>query len=161
MGTHRAEQGLALLRILTGLLILQQAFSHLAWAPVPVASFTWVDFLQTRLISVAALHPMAFVREAVQNSFLPGVITLAHVLAIAELCVGISILLGFFTVLGCLGGLGLVVFAGVVFYPLGGAIVPLQLLLGALMLVFLVVRAGRRWGFDAVLARVSPHGRLW
>jgi hypothetical protein len=68
---------------------------------------------------------------------------------------------GLFTVLGAACGLVLVLGRLLLFYPLGGQDVVLDLLLVALLLVFLIARAGRRWGVDGLLARLRPTGRLW
>lgn len=157
----RATQGMALLRIVVGILLLHSALSHLAWAPMPVATFSWVQVLQTQLMAVAAVHPQLPVRDLVNGSLLPAVISLARGMALLELAAGLSLVPGLLTVLGAACGVVLVVARLFLFFPLGGPAVVLDLLLVALLLVFLIARAGRRWGLDGLLARLRPSSRLW
>lgn len=161
MAQIRATQGLALLRIVVGILLLQGALTHLAWTPVPVPAFSWVQALQLRLMAVTALQPPVPTAELITGSLLPAVISLARGMALLELAAGLSLLPGLLTVLGAACGVVLVVGRLILFFPLGGTDVVLDLLLVALLLVFLVARAGRRWGVDALLARLRSTARLW
>lgn len=161
MEQARATQGMALLRMVVGILLLYGALSHLAWTPMPVAAFSWVQALQSQLLAVAAVHPQLPLRDLVHGSLLPAVVSLARGMALLELAAGLSLVPGLLTVPGAACGLVLVLGRLLLFYPLGGAQVVLDLLLVALLLVFLIARAGRRWGLDSLLARLRPSARLW
>lgn len=161
MGTHQAERALALLRIAVGLWLLRTAMGTLVWTPWPWASPLWVQAVADTLAQHAFNHPAIWVRYMLQQFLLPNVDVYAGMMVNLHLLAGLSLTLGLLVPPGALLGL---VYAG------------LHLLLGhyqgdvtlgyyafqvVAMVLFIVARAGRMWGVDAVLAHIRSSAWLW
>jgi hypothetical protein len=74
--------------------------------------------------------------------------------------VGVFLTLGLFTGLGSLIGLVLALAYGLAVQWMSPTQQGFHIILFALMLAFFFARAGRRWGFDASLARSRPKSFL-
>ena len=161
MGIRQAERAVALLRIVTGLWILRLAFSHLVWTPWPWASPVWIQRTVIILHQHALDHPSQWIRSMIQEFLLVNSELVIGLTVIGELLVGISLTFGLMTVLGAFFGLLLFWYQGMLSRYLGDAQLGYHLFLGFLCFVFLVSRAGRRWGFDTALTGIRSRSLLW
>ncbi|NIP74271.1 MAG: hypothetical protein GWO16_15250 [Gammaproteobacteria bacterium] len=161
MGISQAERGIALLRIALGVWLLRGAMAQVVWLPWPWASLARVQELTGTLALHALDHPSFWVRYVVQQALLPHAELYAGITLIVELLAGASLLFGMLTVLGGLLALLLAVMRGVLSHYLGDVLLGYHLLGGAVALVLVLTRAGRRWGFDALLAGMRRRAWLW
>lgn len=161
MGMQQAERGIALLRIVLGLWILRWAMSHLIWNPWPWASASWVQVITTQLAQHSLDHPSFWVRYFIQQALLPNADLYVGVTVVLQSLAGISLTFGIITVLGALLALLLSLAAGVLTYYAGSSPLDYHLLQGTMAVVFIVTRAGRRWGFDTFFAGIRSRALFW
>ena len=145
-------QGLALIRIGFGLYFLANAIDKLikGWLadPGPISQFI-AGPLQRGQTEV-------FYRPFLEGVVLPNAVLFSRLVALGELLVGLSLILGLFTVLGSLGSAYLVLnymlLKGLINNT--GSIDRLFLLTSV---VFMVTSAGLVWGVDGQLRNVSTR----
>ena len=149
---------LVVLRTLIGWHFLYEGYTKLlqpAWgrAGAPVASWSSAAYLK------AATGPFAEVFHALGSSSWIGTIDLA--VAIALVAVGLSLMLGFFTQLGCAGAIALLAMFYLSAMPMGlpearsegtYLIVNKNLIEAAAVLALLTFRTGRIAGLDSLWA---------
>jgi len=160
LGTQAWEQRvagvtLAVLRIGYGLLWLKEA----TWKKPPdfgmrAGDGLWYWTNEMLKYSVAAPHKYFVEQVVIPNFIFFGYMTLA-----TELFIGLSMLLGAFTRLGAVAALlmSLNITTGLIRHPAEWPSAYLMLI--GYSLLFLSFRAGRRLGFDALLARRFEEAR--
>lgn len=161
MGIQQAERGIALLRIVVGFWLLRSALSHLVWTPWPWAAAYWVQVMTTELAQHSLDHPSFWVRYFIQQALLPNAEVYVGVTVVLELLAGISVLFGLLTVPGAALAALLALVGGVLAHYQGDLPLGYHLITGVAAVVFVVTRAGRRWGFDAFLAGLKSRSLLW
>lgn len=161
MGTHQAERAVALLRMVSGLWLLRGALAEVVWTPWPWVSPGGVQASAGGLAGHALSHPSPWVRYLIQQFLLPHAEGYAGAMLDLRLLAGVSLLFGLFTVLGAALGLAVTAVQGLLGYYAAEAVLGLHVFQGAAMVVFLITRAGRRWGLDAMLAGLRSRAVLW
>lgn len=158
---NQTERGIVLLRIAVGLWLLHTVMSQIAWLPFPWASPEWSRTMVSALASAAQIHPLGWVRGVLETVLIPNTPVIAGLDVLLRLVAGISLVLGLLTVLG--SGLGLIssLLYWLVFFPSGSAYLGLYGLITLSCLIFMLARAGRSWGLDALLSAISPRALLW
>ncbi len=150
-----ADRWLAVLRIVTGLYFAKAIWRKLA-LPLPVVSADWIETMPKIVARQAAENPFPWYKAFLEHTVLPHAETFAQLTAIAEVVVGVGLVLGLFTGVAALLGLWLSVNYGLAAQHLNPASFGLHYLLVALMIAFFCARAGRTLGLDAWLARTYP-----
>jgi uncharacterized membrane protein YphA (DoxX/SURF4 family) len=154
--TLPAARALALLRIVTGGILLTAAAGKLVWYKVggavafPVTSAEWQHDLPARLAAWLQLHSEGVPAAVVRDLLLPNGTLVAGIIAWAQVAAGALLLLGLFT-------RGAAVMAGLVATVLaliatvgGGTDARPYILLVALTLAFIIGNAGETFGWDGV-----------
>jgi uncharacterized membrane protein YphA (DoxX/SURF4 family) len=161
MNPQQAIRALSLLRIAVGLWLLHSALSHLVWLPYPWATPGWMDTLARQLELAAQSHPIPGVKGLIATVFYPNTPTLAGLDVLLKLAAGVSLTLGAFTVLGSLLALAISLSYLVLFGHVSDLTLGLYGLLTLNTVLFLLTRAGRAWGVDALLATVKGRALFW
>jgi hypothetical protein len=161
MGTHQAERGIAVIRIVAGFWILRAALSHLAWTPWPWAASFWVQAVTGQLARHALDHPSFWVRYFVQQALLPNAEAYAGITVVLQLLAGISLTFGLFTVPGGIIAALLALIAAVLTHYQSDLLLGFYLLEGTAAAVCAFTRSGRRWGFDSFLSGIKSNALLW
>lgn len=159
------DRWLAVLRVVVGLWFLKSLFTKLtitmAWGvlPVPAASDRWIETMPKLIARYAAGNPFpaykAFLLESVATN--P---TFAHLTALGEVAVGLSLTFGLLTILGASFGALQVLFYGFAVQHTSPGQQGFHVMLLAMMVSFLFARAGRTWGIDGWLLNRNPDGLL-
>lgn len=160
------DLGLVLVRVVVGLWFLKSIWSKFTWTlvggflPVPAVSERWIGFMPTRLEEYVQSGPPDWYKHFLLQTAIPNGETFAKLTATGEVLVGIGITFGILTVLASLGGLWLI--GNYAIASLGGGLNPqgFHILLITCFVVFILVRAGRRLGFDGWLLRNHPRSLL-
>lgn len=151
---RHTERWLAFLRVVVGLWFLKSLLTKitvaLAWGiiPLPVASPRWQETMPLLLTRYAEGHPLPAYRSFLLETVAPNPV-FAHVTALGEVAIGLSLTLGLLTPIGALAGATQVLLYGAAVQHVSPSQQGFHLLLLALMLAFLFARAGRVWGVDA------------
>lgn len=161
MGLQQAERGMALLRIVLGIWLLHTALAHLVWTPWPWAAAYWVQTVKVQLMHHSLDHPSFWVRYFVQQALLPNASLYAGMTTVLQLLAGISLTFGLLTLPGALVAALLALIGGILTHYQGSAMLGFYLFQVAVALACLFTRAGRRWGFDAVLSGIRSRSLLW
>ncbi len=157
-------RGLAAIRIVTGLWFLKSISTKITWTlaggilPLPAVSERWIGFLPERLTEYAQSGPPAWYHAFLVGTAIPNGALFAKLTAVGEILVGLSLTLGALTVLGSLGGLWLILNYLIGSWGLGLNQQGLHVMLITCFLVFIVARAGRRWGLDGWLVGNGGDG---
>jgi len=160
------QHWLAVLRIVVGLWFVKSLFTKvgiaLAWGflPVPAANERWIHTMPKLLAKYAADNPIEWYRDFLLHTVVPNPHIFAHLTALGEAAVGLSLTLGLLTALGSFFGFCQVIFYGLAVQHMSSGQQGFHVMLGSMMLAFLFARAGRRWGLDAWLVRRYP-GSVW
>lgn len=161
-----AERGLAALRIVVGLWFLKGIVTKLGLVlvggvlPLPGASDRWTRVMPMLLTRYAEGNPIGAYRDFLLGTVVPNSGLFANLTALGETAVGIGLTLGCLTVLASGLGLFLVTMYGLATFWQGPSQQGFHVLLATCLIVFIVVRAGRRWGVDGWLRRRWPHSAL-
>ena len=161
MNSRQAERGIALMRIVVGAWLSYAAAGNLVWAPFPWASATWTQATAGRLAQHSLSHPQGWARGIVQSHLLPNAEWVAGGSALLQLIAGLSLLFGLVTLLGALLLLLLSVFNGGLNYYMGSVYLGFYVFSGLAAVIFFATRAGRRWGFDTLLAGINNRSSFW
>ena len=157
------ERWLAVLRITVGLWFLKSIATKVSVAlvagflPVPVASERWIETMPKLLARYAAENPFPAYRAFLLGTVVPNQ-AFAHLTALGEVAVGLSLVLGLFTEVGAVASALQVIFYGLAVQHMSPGQQGFHVMLFAMMVAFLFARAGRTWGLDAVLARRGRRG---
>jgi len=160
------QRALAALRVVVGLWFLKSLFSKLtvalAWGflPLPAANGRWMAVMPKLLGRYAADNPIGWYRAFLLDTVIPNSHVFAHLTALGEVAVGISLTFGFLTVLGASFGALQVIFYGLAVQHMSSGQQGFHVMLISMMLAFLLTRAGRSYGLDGWLQQRSRSG-LW
>ena len=163
---RRPEAGIAALRIVVGVWFARAITAKLTWSlwagalPVPRVSQRWIDFLGRRLAEYAGSDPPAWYKAFLLNTAIPHTALFAHLTALGEIAVGIGLMLGLLTVLPSLGGLWLIGNYFIASLGMDFNLEGFHIVLIACMVVFILTRAGRKWGLDGWLLGRHPTSLL-
>jgi len=152
------DRWLAVLRITVGVWFLKSILTKVSVAlvggflPVPVASARWIETMPTLIARYAADNPFPAYRGFLLGTVAPHQ-AFAHLTALGEVAVGLSLVLGLFTEVGAAAGALQVIFYGLAVQHMSPGQQGFHVMLLAMMLAFLFARAGRTWGLDGWLAR--------
>ena len=159
------ERWLAVLRIVVGAWFLKSLFTKLtvvmAWGvvPVPAASDRWIATMPRLIERYAAENPFPAYKSFLLETIAPNP-AFAHLTALGEVAVGLSLTFGLLTVLGATFGALQVMFYGTAVQHTSPGQQGFHVMLLAMMIAFLFARAGRRWGVDGWLLGRNPRGAL-
>jgi hypothetical protein len=154
---------LGIFRILFGLMYLDMALQKAPWIVTDGHRFGWLYGWIEKEIA----HPtFGFYAAFLKNVFLPNFTFFGYMGFFAELALGVSFVLGLFTVLGGAGGALWMLNIAMGSYSVPGEWAWLWMLLIAPQIVFAHGRAGRVLGVDQILHRrlagdtTAGRGRL-
>ena len=162
---RRSGEWLAALRIVVGLWFFKSILTKLSLAllwgflPVPVASARWIATMPKLIAMYAAQNPFPAYRAFLLQIVVPTH-AFAHLTALGEVAVGLSLTLGLLTVAGASVGVVQVLFYGLAVQHMAPGQRGFHVMLLAMMLAFAFTRAGRKWGLDGWLRRRYPHSAL-
>ena len=118
---------------------------------MPMASDRWIATMPKLVARYAAENPFP-----AYKSFLLDTVAqhqaFAHLTALGEAAIGISLTLGLLTELGAIVGAGQVIMYGLAVQHMSPGQQGFHVMLLAMMIAFLFAHAGRVWGLDAWLA---------
>lgn len=160
------QRWLAFLRVVVGLWFIKSLFTKvtivLAWGflPVPAANQRWINVMPKLLARYAAENPIDWYREFLLGTVLPNSHAFAHLTAVGEAAIGLSLTLGFLVAVGAFFGTFQVIFYGLAVQHMSQGQQGFHVMLLAMMLTFLFARAGRWLGLDGWLLRRYP-GSVW
>ncbi|HEX5832103.1 MAG TPA: DUF2380 domain-containing protein [Gemmatimonadaceae bacterium] len=159
------EGAVAALRIVVGLWFVKSMVTKLGivWVggvPLPGASDRWVGVMPKLLTRYAEGNPIDGYRQFLLESVIPHPHLFANLTALGETAVGIGLTLGCLTVLASAVGLVLVTSYGLATFWQGPSQQGFHLLLISCLIVFIVTRAGRRWGLDGWIRARHPNWAL-
>ena len=156
-GMSHPERWLAVLRLTVGLWFLKSLFTKLTvglvagFLPVPMASDRWIATMPKLIARYAADNPFpayrSFLLDTVASSH-----AFAHLTAIGEAAVGISLTLGLLTELGAVFGALQVIMYGLAVQHMSSGQQGFHVMLLAMMIAFLFAHAGRTGGADGWLS---------
>jgi uncharacterized membrane protein YphA (DoxX/SURF4 family) len=145
---------IALLRIVVGLYFAKALITKVTVAlvggflPLPQASSRWVAAMPHIVAKQASANPLHFYRRFLDGVVLPHATLFAHLTACGEAAVGVGLTLGLLTPAAAGLGLFLVISYGLATQWMSPEQRGFHLLLAAMMLTFVLARAGRTWGLD-------------
>ena len=160
------QEWLAVLRLTVGLWFLKSLFTKLTvgvvagFIPVPMASDRWIATMPKLIARYAAENPFPAYRSFLLDAVVPNH-AFAHLTAIGEVAVGISLTLGLLTEVGAVFGALQVIMYGLAVQHMSSGQQGFHVMLLAMMIAFLFAHAGRTWGVDAWLANRwerQPYG---
>jgi thiosulfate dehydrogenase [quinone] large subunit len=159
---------IALLRVVVGAWFLKAVWTKLevaqAWGVVPylAPSPRFLGFHPRRVAEFAAGNPVTWYKDFLEATVLPHASVFATLQAYGEAAVGAGLVLGFLTGLTALVGLFMAVNFGLATQWMTFGQQGFHLLLTTSMVIFLIARAGRSWGLDALVLRRAGSGtRRW
>jgi len=151
------DRWLAVLRLTVGLWFLKSLFTKLTvglvagFIPVPMASDRWVATMPKLIARYAADNPFPAYKSFLLDTVIPNH-AFAHLTAIGEAAIGISLVLGLLTELGAVFGAAQVIMYGLAVQHMSSGQQGFHVMLFAMMIAFLLAHAGRTWGLDAWLS---------
>jgi YVTN family beta-propeller protein len=151
------DRWLALLRITVGLWFLKSILTKISIAllagfiPTPVASPRWIATMPKLIARYAADNPFPAYKAFLLGTVVPNH-AYAHLTALGEVAVGLSLTFGLLTEVGAVFGALQVITYGLAVQHMSSGQQGFHVMLLAMMLAFLFAGAGRTWGLDAVLA---------
>jgi YVTN family beta-propeller protein len=161
------DRWLALLRLTVGLWFIKSLFTKVSIAfvagviPVPVASERWIATMPKLITKYAADNPFPAYKAFLLDTVVPNH-AFAHLTALGEAAIGISLALGLLTELGAAFGAMQVILYGLAVQHMSSGQQGFHVMLLAMMVAFFFAHAGRRWGLDAWLwPRLSRHAFDW
>jgi thiosulfate dehydrogenase [quinone] large subunit len=160
------DRWLAFLRIVVGLYFVKSLVTKMSivfiggFLPAPAVSARWINVMPIIVTKQASENPIAFYKQFLEGTVLTHPELFAQLTAWGETVVGLGLTLGLLTGVSSLIGLVLVTNYGLATQWMSPGQQGFHLVLFALMLTFLMSRAGRTWGLDAWLAARKPDSRL-
>ena len=160
------DKWIAFLRIVLGLYFVKSLITKMSivfiggFLPVPAVSERWIGVMPKIVEKQAAENPIASYKQFLEGTVLTHPELFANLTAWGETAVGLGLTLGLLTGLSSLVGLVLVTNYGLATQWMSPGQQGFHLVLFALMLTFLMARAGRVWGLDARIAAASPDSLL-
>jgi YVTN family beta-propeller protein len=150
------DRWLAALRLTVGAWFLKSLFTKIAigfvarFIPVPEASPRWIATMPKLIARYAADNPFPAYKAFLLGTVVPNH-TFAHLTALGEVAVGLSLTLGLLTEVGAVFGALQVIMYGLAVQHMSAGQQGFHVMLLAMMLAFLFAHAGRTWGLDAWL----------
>ena len=161
------ERWLAVLRLTVGVWFLKSLFTKIAIGlvggviPVPVASDRWIATMPKLIAKYAADNPFPAYRAFLLDTVIPNH-AFAHLTALGEVAVGLSLTLGVLTELGAAFGALQVVFYGLAVQHMSSGQQGFHVMLLAMMIAFGFSHAGWTWGLDGWLwPRLANRQAPW
>jgi uncharacterized membrane protein YphA (DoxX/SURF4 family) len=160
---------LAIIRVVVGGWFLKAAFLKLTleplwWVPYPTVTQRFINFLPKRLAEFASENPVLWYRQFLNETAIPHATLFAFLEAFGEVGVGIGLTLGLFTSFSALVGLLMSINFFLATQWMSFSQQGFHIVLAACMLGFLIGRAGRSWGLDALIVKWWNNRwiqRLW
>jgi len=156
---------LAVLRLTVGLWFLKSLFTKVSIAlvagfiPLPVASERWIETMPKLIAKYAADNPFPAYKAFLLGTVVPNH-AFAHLTALGEAAIGISLTLGLLTEVGAAFGALQVILYGLAVQHMSSGQQGFHVMLLAMMIAFLFAHAGRTWGLDAWLWPRLTHRSL-
>jgi uncharacterized membrane protein YphA (DoxX/SURF4 family) len=157
---HMAVRGLALaiIRVTVGgwflkAAIFKLALAYLWWLPYPTVTQRFINFLPKRLAEFASENPVLWYREFLTETAIPHSTLFAFLEAFGEVGVGIGLTLGVLTSFSALVGLFMSINFFLATQWMSFSQQGFHIVLAGCMLGFLIGRAGRAWGIDALIVK--------
>jgi uncharacterized membrane protein YphA (DoxX/SURF4 family) len=160
------DKWLAFLRIVVGLYFVKSLITKMSivfiggFLPVPAVSERWIGVMPKIVAKQAVENPIASYKQFLEGTVLTHPELFANLTGWGETAVGLGLTLGLLTGLSSLVGLVLVTNYGLATQWMSPGQQGFHLVLFALMLTFLMARAGRVWGLDARIAAASSDSLL-
>lgn len=168
---HMRSRGLALaiIRVIVGGWFLKAAFlkltlEYLWWFPYPTVTQRFINFLPKRLAEFASENPVLWYQQFLTEICIPRATLFAFLESFGEVGVGIGLTLGLLTSFCSLVGLLMSINFFLATQWMGFSQQGFHLVLAGCMLGFLIGRAGRAWGLDALILKRWNNRwlqRLW
>jgi uncharacterized membrane protein YphA (DoxX/SURF4 family) len=166
-----AARGLALaiIRVVVGGWFLKAAvfkltLEYLWWLPYPTVTQRFINFLPKRLAEFASENPILWYQQFLTQTAIPHATLFAFLEAFGEVGVGIGLTLGVLTSFSALVGLFMSINFFLATQWMSFSQQGFHIVLAGCMLGFLIGRAGRAWGLDALILKRWPKPwlhRLW
>jgi uncharacterized membrane protein YphA (DoxX/SURF4 family) len=149
---------LAIIRVFVGGWFLKAAFLKLTleplwWVPYPTVTQRFIDFLPKRLGEFASENPVLWYRQFLNETAIPHATLFAFLEAFGEVGVGLGLTLGLCTSFSALVGLFMSINFFLATQWMSFSQQGFHIVLAACMLGFLIGRAGRSWGLDALILK--------
>ncbi len=154
--TLPAARALAMLRIVTGGILVMAAAGKLVWyqvggvVPFPVTSVVWQQELPARLAEWLRLHPGGIPGAVVRDLLLPNGLLVAGLMAWSQMIAGSLLLLGLFTRAASTLAAAVAGVLALLATVRGGTDARPYILICALALAFMIGSAGETFGMDGV-----------
>jgi thiosulfate dehydrogenase [quinone] large subunit len=153
---------LALIRVIVGGWFLKAAVTKLTldflgWIPYPTVTSRFIGFLPKRVAEFAADNPVLWYRQFLLDTVIPNATLFAFLEAFGEVGVGLGVTLGLLTSFSALVGLLMSINFFLATQWMSFAQQGFHLVLAGCMLGFLIGRAGRVWGVDALIVKRWPN----
>jgi uncharacterized membrane protein YphA (DoxX/SURF4 family) len=169
--SHMPPRGLALaiIRAVVGGWFLKAAvfkltLEYLWWLPYPTVTQRFINFLPKRLAEFASENPILWYRQFLTEIAIPNSPLFAFLEAFGEVGVGIGLTLGVLTSFSALVGLLMSINFFLATQWMSFSQQGFHIVLAACMLGFIIGRAGRAWGLDALILKRWNNPwlrRLW
>jgi uncharacterized membrane protein YphA (DoxX/SURF4 family) len=157
---YMASRGLALaiIRVIVGGWFLKAAFTKLTlealwWLPYPTVTQRFINFLPKRLAEFASENPIRWYQQFLTETAIPHATLFAFLESFGEVGVGIGLTLGIFTSFSALVGLFMSINFFLATQWMTFSQQGFHIVLAGCMLGFLIGRAGRAWGIDALIVK--------
>ena len=167
VGMRHPDRWLALLRLTVGLWFLKSLFTKVSVTlvagiiPVPVASERWIATMPKLIAKYAADNPFPAYKAFLLDTVVPNH-AFAHLTALGEAAIGISLTLGLLTEVGAAFGVLQVILYGLAVQHMSSGQQGFHVMLLAMMISFLFAHAGRTWGLDGWLwPRLADRSFDW
>src|SRR5258705_8041475 len=162
VGMRYPERWLAILRITVGLWFLKSIFTKVTIAviagliPIPAASARWIETMPKLIAKYAADNPIPGYKAFLLGTVVPEQ-AYAHLTALGEVAIGLSLTLGLLTRVGAGFGALQVLMYGLVVQHMSPGQQGFHVMLFTMMVAFFFARAGLTWGVDGLRARRSER----
>jgi uncharacterized membrane protein YphA (DoxX/SURF4 family) len=155
---HTHGLGLAIIRVFVGGWFLKAAFTkmtldYLWWLPYPTVTQRFINFLPKRLAEFASENPVLWYRQFLTETAIPHSTLFAFLESFGEVGVGLGLTLGLLTSFSSLVGLFMSINFFVATQWMSFGQQGFHFVLAGCMLGFLIGRAGRAWGLDALIVK--------
>jgi uncharacterized membrane protein YphA (DoxX/SURF4 family) len=157
---HMPPRGLALaiIRVVVGGWFLKAAVTkvtldYLWWMPYPTVTQRFMNFLPKRLAEFASDNPIRWYQQFLTDTALPHATLFAFLETFGEVGVGVGLTLGLLTSFSALVGLFMSINFFLATQWMSFSQQGFHIVLAACMLGFVIGRAGRAWGLDALILK--------
>jgi uncharacterized membrane protein YphA (DoxX/SURF4 family) len=160
---------LAIIRVVVGGWFLKAAFTKLTldylWLlPYPTVTQRFINFLPKRVAEFASENPVLWYQQFITQTVIPHATLFAFLETFGEVGVGLGLTLGLLTGFSALVGLLMSINFFLATQWMSFSQQGFHIVLAACMLGFIIGRAGRAWGLDALILKRWNNPwlrRLW